>query len=85
MLLCLENQASCAAVWGGPVTTSLHRPKHGLATEQPLRLPGISGGEGGWRGEERSGTFASLWCHPGHLPSPLHAQWGLKNANEWQT
>lgn len=51
MLLCLENQASCAAAWGGPVTTSLHRPKHGLATEQPLRLPGISGGEGG-RGEE---------------------------------
>lgn len=59
MLLCLENQASCAAVWGGPVTTSLHRPKHGLATEQPLRLPGISGGR---EGEGRRGMRLSHPC-----------------------
>lgn len=52
MLLCLENQASHAAVWGGPVTTSLQHPKHGLAT-------------GFCRGGE-SGTFSSPWCHLGH-------------------
>ena len=76
MLLCLENQASPAAVgagwrWGAQSgLASLHPLKCGSAAERPWRLPRVSGDTSASE-SEITGEVAvggRLRCGPGHLP-----------------